>query len=237
MKYFALPIILLVACLSSSCEKDETIAADQKPGYASPLHTAFELQDTGQAAPLALEYRLGSFKNTDAPMYNWEEGGLWSSIAPAAFTTTIRDYSSYDVPTPLFSLTFRALDVLENDYWWQEKASILFSEGKVYPFGEGPGQVDVSAVFMPFSTTDNKPSKASYLINPEGELHITKIEDYSYQDYFGEWTEGKLIHCTFWGKLGKYDRDAHLSSGEMKFRTEVPLALSNGTAVFFITAH
>jgi hypothetical protein len=84
---------------------------------------------------------------------------------------------------------------------------------------------------------DGRPSRPSYLANPEGALIITAIEDYNYpsRTLNGLRSYGKLIRCTFAGQLGRYDSLADQADGDPNFfQPDEVVELQNGEAVFYV---
>ena len=108
----------------------------------------------------------------------------------------------------------------------------MFKPGRVFPFGEGPGRVDLSFAHQPPDFFEDERSKATYLAKPTGELTITQVEDYSYMPPGRERVQGLLIHCTFEGQLGQYDLLGTFLNED--FTTEVAVEVRNGAAVFFL---
>jgi hypothetical protein len=109
----------------------------------------------------------------------------------------------------------------------------MFSAGQVYPFGSGPGRADISFAYPRAAHVKEERSRASYLEQPDGQLEIVKVEDYSYGRADGPRTDGLLVHCNFEGKLGRYDW--FYDSSTENYTTDVALEVRNGEATFFLT--
>lgn len=230
MNGLTIPVVFLLLCCALACQKDEIITSYEQI-YVSPLHVRFELQDTGQTAPITYLFEPRIIQDTDTLLYYWKELGKWDSgfSPPEQFVWIYEPWEAM-----AFYLRFQPAESIQRARWLEERVSFLFQVGRVYPFGTGPGKVDVGVVLGEPSPLNDLTSKASFLTYQQGELLITDVVPYRYQNRFGDWIEGHLIHCNFEGKLGRYDEEGVQLAGQENFKTTVQVDIRHGKAIFFI---
>lgn len=237
MKPFTLLPTLAAVCMAFLSCKKEAAFIEHDFFYASPLRTVFELRDTGQADFQTYEYILGSYRDTDDPVYIWRDFSNWTSRGPS-LCLEIFNGSPYSSRGAIFTFKFWDAPPQEGEVLWNKaQLEALFLEGRSFRFGLGQGKVDLMVEFPEPSAWANyydERSKASYLAEPEGELRITKVEEYEYQAPYRATVKGKLVHCTFEGLLGKYDDDARWLLESEPFTTDAAISLKNGEATFFV---
>lgn len=224
--YFSLTLV--IAALASNCEKEPPLITFEEV-YVSPVYTQFEYRDTGQVGYTLQEYRLGSFLNSDTPVYQWNEWDKVTSRGPALLVD-IRERLGWN-NFYRFGLEFWATPG-EEALWSEAHLKKMFEPGSTFSFGEGPGKVDLSFAHRDPDFFEDERSKASFLKQPDGQLSVTQTEDYSYTSPGQETVRGMLVHCTFEGSIGQYDRfeGAWLDD----FTTNTALEIREGKATFFV---
>ncbi len=219
---------LLALLLVVSCEKEPYLITHEEV-YASPVYTQLEYQDTGEVAFTYEEYRVGRFLDSGAPAHRWQS---WDKVTSRGPAILVDIYSGERFSNlVVFGLEFWA-DPPADTPWTEAHLKAMFKPGRVFPFGEGRGKVDLSFAHQPPDFFEDERSKATYLAQPTGQLAITQVEDYSYTPPGRERIRGLLVHCTFEGQLGQYDLFGTYLSED--FTTEVALEVRNGAAVFFL---
>jgi len=113
----------------------------------------------------------------------------------------------------------------------------LFPIGNVIPFGQGLGHVTIGYRFL-HDRTDGVPSMSSYLQNPNGELEILDVRDYTYeagQSASNRTIRGKIVFCRFDGDIGIYDRELDFAQdGRFGNFVTTERANINGEFRFFV---
>ena len=84
---------IAVFMLLFSCEQEDRLIEHEEV-YISPLYTQFEYRDTGEVDFTYLEYRLGSFLDSDEPAYQWEDWDKITSRGPAILVDVTSGYHS-----------------------------------------------------------------------------------------------------------------------------------------------
>lgn len=218
----------LALLLAMGCKKEPHLITYEE-AYASPVYTQLEYRDTGEVAFTYQEYRVGKFLDSGAPAHRWQS---WDKVTSRGPAVLVDIYSGERFSNlVVFGLEFWADPPADNP-WTEEHLKAMFKPGRVFPFGEGPGRVDLSFAHQPPDFFEDERSKATYLAKPTGELTITQVEDYSYMPPGRERVQGLLIHCTFEGQLGQYDLLGTFLNED--FTTEVAVEVRNGAAVFFL---
>jgi len=216
----------LLLTLLLSCEQEPRVISYEEM-YISPLYTQFEYRDTGQVEFTYQEYRLGSYLDSDDPAYRWEDWDKITSRGPAILVDVMLGFRR----KYYFGLEFWA-DPPAEEPWTEAHLKAMFQPGKVFPFGEGPGKVDLSILNKDYDFFIDERSKSTYLQTPNGQLEITKVEDYRYQVRNREEVQGLLVYCTFEGSLGRFDQV--FSFWQEDFTTPVKIQVRNGEAAFFL---
>lgn len=225
---FHFSLVFVIVALASGCEKEPPLISYEEV-YVSPVYTQFEFRDTSRIDFVLQEYRLGSYLEDETPRYSWDTWDKVTSRGPAILVD-IMQHGPWSTTT-LFGMEFWAQPAVEKP-WTEAHLREMFASGKVFPFGEGPGKVDVSfQVNEPFVFSDER-SKASYLKEPVGQLEITRSENYSYTPPNRATVYGLLLHCKFTGELGQYD--FRYTPWDDGFSTEVSVEIKNGEATFFV---
>jgi len=217
---------IAVFMLLFSCEQEDRLIEHEEV-YISPLYTQFEYRDTGQVDFTYQEYRLGSFLDSDEPTYLWEDWDKITSRGPAILVDIMLRFRR----KCYFGLEFWA-DPPAEEPWTESHLKAMFQPGKIFPFGEGPGKVDLSVLNEDYGSGFDERSKSTFLETPAGQLEITKVEDYSYQPFNKEEIQGLLVHCTFAGSLGRFDY--FYTSWQEDYTTPVKIQVRNGEAAFFL---
>lgn len=217
----------LLLTLLLSCEKEPRVISYEEL-YVSPLYTQFEYRDTGEVDFTYQEYRLGSFIDSDELVYEWNDWDKITSKGPAILVDITYDYRR----RYYFGLEFWA-DPPAEEPWTEPHLKAMFQPGKVFPFGEGPGNVDLSVLHKAYSLSFlDERSKSTFLENPVGQLTIERVEDYRFSPPNKDEIQGLLIHCTFEGSLGRYDQV--FTSWQEDFTTTTAIEVRNGEAAFFL---
>lgn len=229
--YLSFLLLLLTAC-------EPEIAAPSEVERSSPvtsLVTDIKYTDT-------VELRTISFETGERPIgedRNHLFTGANYLIGELGATLIIAGGQSLYYLKNQYVLQFWSDLLPGNQAWTAAELVDYFEPGKVFPFGEGVGKVDVGVHLPRRVPGDLKLSKASYLENPSGELIVETIEDYEYFLY-GLYPStlksyGKLISCSFSGTVGRYDNIADEADGNNDyFETDEVVELLNGKVTFYV---
>lgn len=231
------PILIatLFFVLSMACSKAEL--AEEVTGVRVELFAQGELKEPGQDDFQPFRVEVG--RTPDSLQYIFWQSGV--SLGALSLPTLITGAYLDQRPSkwPLVGFQFWSEELPADRLWTGSELETFFAPGTTFAFGEGPGRVDL-AVLLPLSPTDDgydwQPSKSSFLDAPEGTMTITSVEDFEY--YMLEDSsilrQGKLLHCTFGGEIGRYDLEADLDDGISGFSTDEVVEVRDGEAVFFL---
>jgi hypothetical protein len=230
-------ILTLTLCIvSTSCQHElevqPEISATDETGYVRGA-----IQEEGDQGFTDFEITIGRKGMDglfDAPFWqgNVSQGELGPTLIVGAYNAFYTISSE-----PFFGLQFWSASLPANREWNSEELDAFFSPGTTFEFGQGAGKVDLMLSLPIGNPTDINASRSSFLAEAEGSLSITKIEDFDYPVYSrtSERRYGKLVHCTFSGKIGKYDSLADQADGDPSFfQTDEEVEILNGEAVFYV---
>lgn len=232
MYLYRFSFLAFVTSLFISCQSTEEVIP-VITSEDSGLYASGSFLEAGQSEPTSFHIDMsgdaGDFSQT------FWHGNVTSSELGATYILSA--FPSERVTfTPRFGLQFWSSNLPADRAWTADELNDFFAPGTTFNFGRGIGKVEVSLLLPIGGPYDLRASRPSYLANPQGTLTVTAIEDYDYPTYrFGRHSYGKLIRCTFSGELGRYDYEADVADGMIKFfQTDEVVEILEGEVLFYV---
>ena len=216
------------------------------------IHSSCSKQDYTPHTELYISepfYIKGQIKAKDQSGFNafYLETGASTDIADDVFWNNVIEPTSIGtaLTTGLYSpdifirkhifagFQFWSLDLPNNRKWTKSEIEHFFEIGRIFEMGQGETKVDFQYRWSNEVYLDLGNSKTSYLVQPEGVLVITAIEDVDYQSKGINNTPlhrfGKRISCEFNCIIGRFQ-----PHGNLPFFTTETIEIRDAEAVFFV---
>lgn len=212
------PSLLMILICSFACEEAEPIRIEgERPDDAFYLRGSL-LDSTGVRDTFA--YRNGP---ADGWYYVFQAGSDRGGFErEPTFSLSLleagpRPDNNPGIPSSeIMRLMFWPNFPLGQDLPTLDELSELFEVGRTYPFGYGPGRVNLGYRIPKDSLTTFRLSYASFLAEPAGELRITETEVTEFlniPENVGGTSRGLAVTFSFSGRVGVYDHDQWLGTG------------------------
>lgn len=215
----------------SACQPQENVLSVVKVEDLG-LFASGEIGAAGQAnfSPFRIEMEENEENYTQLFWDSRPAQSIYDATYYVSLFPSDRKTSSWRFALQFFSDDLR----LGNFTWSAADLEAFFPPGKTFGFGFGNNKVNVS-LLLPHGgpTYDLRASRSTFLNEPEGELTIMSIEDFSYPLSSTDERHGKLIRCTFSGQIGRYDAAADPTNGTGYFQTDEVMEIRNGEVLFW----